>query len=526
MTPLGSSPTLRSRAKLHDLHPGLEPSFQGNFKVLQGRRRLSYRHRIQRCRPSRGKVLFCLSLPLFLLLGWMCRPYLYFWSLVVEAQHTNETMATNDATQEMILPNTRFASQSVAYLPSPRKIPVIDRTFLNRLSAPIRDSRSSQWPPLITQIPEPFDGPNRFLFPARISEQESKARSHLAQIIQLSKELNRTVVLPKVGKSCMGACHPLDFDTYYDVEKLRLAGADVISLEDFQRSSSRQSAQILTLAWRVNPNMTSTPIVIDQINVHLAQNDVSSLPECFGTHFSTLDFRGFDAVYLNPSKLKRPIFKELLGIIQAYQGDPDVLVVNYDLRYPIFPSSSTLRLAYSPPLLSLASRLAPPEEYVTVHWRMESVPHNALSQCTYALVDALHSIDIRKVWFASDYPYALRGPRLAATRKSSTFKDFSNRHNEAVDILLQAFDDGGDLHGFEIVELAERLEGSDYLMADSGVLGILDKVIGIKASFFLSAAKGCGRKSSFTQQIIDGRMGEFDEVKDHHGLRNVVDYFG
>ncbi|KAK0421440.1 hypothetical protein EV421DRAFT_1702977 [Armillaria borealis] len=161
-----------------------------------------------------------------------------------------------------------------------------------------------------------------------------------------------------------------------------------------------------------------------------------------------------------------------------------------------------------------------------VHWRMESVPHDALSQCAYGLIDALHLADIRKIWFASDYPYALRGPRLAATRKSSTFKDFGNQHTEAVDILLEAFDDGGDLQGFEILELAERLEGNDHLMADSGVLGILDKVIGIKAGFFLSAAPGCGRKSSFTRQIIDGRIGEFDEVKDHHRLRNVVDYFG
>ncbi|SJL10018.1 uncharacterized protein ARMOST_13400 [Armillaria ostoyae] len=519
MTPLGPSPSLRSRAKLHDFHPVLGPSFlQDDFK---GRHGLSYRHRIRRRR-----VLFCLSLSLFLLLVWICRPFLYFRPLrvVVEVQYANEEMATTtDVLREMILPNT---VASVAYLPSPWKPPVIDRAFLNQLCGPIRDSRSYQWPPLITQIPEPFDGPNRFLFPVRISEQESKARSHLVQIIQLSKELNRTVVLPKVGKSRMGACQPLDFDTYYDVEKLRLAGADVISLEDFQRGTSRQSAQIFTLAWKANPNMTSPPIVIDKINVHLVQNDVSSLPECLGTHFGTLDFRGFDAVYLNPSKLKKPIFKELLGIVQTYQGEPDVLVVNYDLRYPIFPASSTLQLAYSPPLLSLASRLAPEEGYVMVHWRMESVPHDALSQCAYALIDALHSADIRKVWFASDYPYALRGPRLAATRKSSTFKDFGNRHTEAVDILLEAFDDGGDLQGFEILELAERFEGSDRLMTDSGVLGILDKVIGIKASFFLSAAPGCGRKSSFTRQIIDGRIGEFDAEGDHHRLRNVVDYFG
>ncbi|PBK76049.1 uncharacterized protein ARMOST_13396 [Armillaria ostoyae] len=87
---------------------------------------------------------------------------------------------------------------------------------------------------------------------------------------------------------------------------------------------------------------------------------------------------------------RQPVFKELLGIVQTYQGKPDVLVP-----------------ACAPPLLSLASRLAPPEEYVMVHWRMESVPHDTLSQRAYALINAFHSADIRKVWFASDYPYAL-----------------------------------------------------------------------------------------------------------------------
>lgn len=122
-----------------------------------------------------------------------------------------------------------------------------------------------------------------------------------------------------MGKGRIGVCDPLEFDTYYDIEKLKLADADVISLEDFQRGSSRQSTHIFTLAWKVNPNMTSTPIVIDKINVYLTQNDISSLPECFATHFSTRTSGGFDAVYLNPSKLRQPIFKELLCIIQAYQ---------------------------------------------------------------------------------------------------------------------------------------------------------------------------------------------------------------
>ncbi|KAK0194141.1 hypothetical protein F5146DRAFT_1134911 [Armillaria mellea] len=439
MTPLGPSPSLRSRTKMHDLHPALgTPFLQNDFKIAQG---LSYRHRIRRRR-----VLFCLSFLLFLLLVWMCRPFLYFrhQRVDVQVQYANGQMATTtDAPRGTIVPNT---SASVAYLPTSWQPPVIDRTFLNQLCGPIRDSRSSQWPPLITQIPEPFDGPNRFLFPVRISEQESKARSHLVQIIQLSKELNRSVVLPKVGKSRMGACQALDFDTYYDVEKLRSAGADVISLEDFQRGSSRQSAQILTLAWKPNSNTTSPPTTIDKINVHLVQNDVSSLPGCVGTHFGTLDFRGFDAMYLNPSKLKKPIFKELLSIVQTYQGEPDVLVVNYDLRYPIFPASSTLQLAYSPTLLSLASRLASPGR----------IRHGSTGVWNLFHTMRFHNAHTLSLTHSTWLIFA-----KSATRKSSTFKDFGDRHIEAVDILLEAFDDGGDLQGFEILELAERLEGSD-----------------------------------------------------------------
>ncbi|KAF8181485.1 hypothetical protein BJ912DRAFT_906817, partial [Pholiota molesta] len=106
----------------------------------------------------------------------------------------------------------------------------------------------ASWPPKVTRIPErparpppgstPAAGatadalcpsathprPCRFLLPLRIAEQESKARIHLAQLALLARALNRTLVLPNVGRSKVGACFRWDLGAYYDVRSLAGGG--------------------------------------------------------------------------------------------------------------------------------------------------------------------------------------------------------------------------------------------------------------------------------------------------------------
>ncbi|KAF7972416.1 hypothetical protein HWV62_17970 [Athelia sp. TMB] len=153
------------------------------------------------------------------------------------------------------------------------KLPVVDRSILQKLALLETEpepgyeryhnpSRSlNAWPPLVTHIPESnlptsntslspsqqfqfqHSPPSTlplpifsqgicgrpaclFILPFRVPEQESKARLHLSQILELGSRLGRIVVLPGVGKSRMGACARWDFEHYYDIGKMSLVGEE------------------------------------------------------------------------------------------------------------------------------------------------------------------------------------------------------------------------------------------------------------------------------------------------------------
>ncbi|KAF8910417.1 hypothetical protein CPB84DRAFT_1723503 [Gymnopilus junonius] len=190
----------------------------------------------------------------------------------------------------------------------------------------------------------------------------------------------------------------------------------------------------------------------------------------------------------------------------------------------------------------LAERYAPKDPYLVIHWRMETVDPEILEECAHALVDVLTSIlhdhtlaeNVTTVWFASDYPYPIArrtatNRRLAVAAKSGTFRDFEIRHEEAVDVLRSAFDQQGELDGWKLTDFAESIEdvrNVDHdLLADPGVLGILDKLVSIEANLFVGGSSRCARKSSFTKQVIDGRQSEWNKSRQSR-LRNVVDIFG
>ncbi|KAF7972415.1 hypothetical protein HWV62_17968 [Athelia sp. TMB] len=279
--------------------------------------------------------------------------------------------------------------------------------------------------------------------------------------------------------------------------------------------------------------------------------------------------------------------------------EPDVLVLSYDLRHPLFtpsPTKSLEELEYAPALKTLATKLNPSSDagpsdgttnmgkdndYLVIHWRMETVPPEDLPLCAEKLVDTLvgllHPRDhlapenepvdtdadwsreeqgpgelpaqdnstIRTVWFASDYPYPVTSSATEfedLPRKSGTFRNLTPEHVSAIAILRSAFLPDGPLQDTKLTGLKEQLErvrdlalvenngksggiGIDGEMVDdAGVLGILDKLVAMDAKLFVSGGKGCGRVSSFTKQIVDSRAASIQggDVE----MRNVVQYFG
>ncbi|KAF5368423.1 hypothetical protein D9758_002219 [Tetrapyrgos nigripes] len=472
-------------------------------------------------------------------------------------------------------------SQESTHSPFSYKIPVIDRSILAKLEAlerhepPLQNDISFGEPHnqssafrQVMELCQEGAKPCRFLVPFRIAEQESKARQHLINLFELAHRLDRILVLPNVGKSRLGLCSSWSFETYYDVqtlaESLKAQGTKVVDMKSFLTwiddaspfSTVPSSPSAQSLFFRMGGNtdfLTTEPVAFrhEDFEVSLYPRHVLTypgLPWCFETQLYHLDLSRFPPILVQFPKGRR-----LAGdsVVEALQGDELQKIVS---GVPYEPTLSSvpdiLLIDYSPKLIQLAKRLSPPHPYLTIHWRMESVAAEVLPDCAYSLVhmlsDILHnpalSEGIQTVWFASDFPFPLahftetpsslvRGSMSAPTSKSSTFRDFGAKHSEAVQILLDAFRLGGELENWKITDQHEAQSNLDVggpqdlrffpdVRQDSGVLGILDKLVGMDATLFISGTKGCGRASSFTKQIIDVREQGQASVR-----RNVVDFF-
>lgn len=394
----------------------------------------------------------------------------------------------------------------------------------------------------------------RFLLPLRIAEQESKARIHLLQIIRLARELDRTVVLPNVAKSRIGTCFKWDFEEYYDPARLsaEFKGVRFVKMKIFklwmETRSSWPTGQIVFISskpdrYAVLHNRTQ----FSEANVSLRVDDARdpqdlNLPGCFMTKFHRLQLKSFSPLFVNPAvagtEKNNPIGKSVAAILirddiqeASFRPDPwlrstrqeqiqdlhllpDVLVINWDLRHPAFALTETpAALHYSSALSSMATKLGPKTPYLVIHWRMETVPPEDLPDCAESLVESLSELlndrsiahDVRTVWFASDYPYPISRGSAERVAKSGTFKDLKEEHHEAVDILRSAFERGGILAEWHITGFAEGLEQvlamkdhgvNEELLQDTGVIGIMDKLIATQAALFISGGKRCGRARS------------------------------
>ena len=447
-----------------------------------------------------------------------------------------------------------------------RKAPpiiTIDRSILERLEYLHRASGdldeldvltwNGRWPPLVTQLPEPklsskttpsyadvvdLCGPKstpqsacRFLLPYRIAEQESKARLHLSQLAYLAQALNRTLVLPNVGKSRMGICFGWDFSMYYDLSGLIENGIRFARLETLKawtdlRASRRISTtgQLLILAEKTGPITELDPrFPVDFEVQSIKMDDIDT--GCFRSRFQNLNMTDYGAVSLsvinprktltaesgqklvnaveNVTKAPKLIVTNIDKAVPVLDG-PDILVLNWDLRHSIF-SIIPFDLRYSPQLIDLASELSPPGPYLAVHWRVETILPENLPQCAYALIDTLINIlhdpslagDIKFIWIASDMPFT---PLPNTVARSGTLKELTALHQEAAEIMRAAFETGGVLSNWRLQTLEKVIETRfpsdrhhEEWLDDIGVRGILDKIIASQASLFVSGTTRCSR---------------------------------
>ncbi|GAA5862635.1 hypothetical protein JCM3774_001086 [Rhodotorula dairenensis] len=477
----------------------------------------------------------------------------------------------------------------------------------------------------------------RFLVPAWLGEQETKAQQHLYQLGLLSLALNRTLVLPNVSKSRLGTCYKNPFSFYYSPTSLSDLGIPTISQEDFidwtLRRGTSPSAQVVTMG-NAKSEYSLGAIEIDSAADPTLVPSKPTRNLCLRAPKARLDFAGHSPLAIYPPEgyhkseagrlgfgekvittlRSRKVVSKSSRLSSSTQAKasappPDVLAFNYELRFPILsPAVSSAFAASSLPEPApfahfsyaevwnslgeqLVDRLSP---FVAIHWRTETLLPGNLAPCGRSLIDKLLELkrkhpSLQNVYLATDYPIESLDPTLGAASQageeavahSGTFaKVVTAQHHAAMRRFLSDFKKRakGQLRlttfAREQAELAAEADSvlppalaqrliklttpflrpgasaaggssdpaarppvtaSEAILSlarvDSGLYGILDKLVAMRADLFVTGVPGvgsstvgaCAKLSSFTNQLIAAREDRI--AAGEEGLWNTVEHF-
>ncbi|EIW84581.1 hypothetical protein CONPUDRAFT_151595 [Coniophora puteana RWD-64-598 SS2] len=406
----------------------------------------------------------------------------------------------------------------------------------------------------------PGPGPCRFLLPYRIGEQESKARQHLAQVARLAEVLNRTLVLPNVGRSRVGACARWPFGAYYDAGLQSLPGGEGESGKGEENGVYARGVDLEKFrAWvhgrPTRPALGSvqlqTRASVSETDINMDLEVVAALPNASPMSYTPcLRKLGLGSLRSSPSppsspfdnqaepvsagmtilvaqdKLHRPPYEPYPGsrVIDLIFKSPainnaQVLVLEYDLRHPIFSPADIIiddHLRYAPWLHTLAHRLierAKPN--IGVHWRMEGVPPQNLEPCARDLVNVLSDLALEDgsergvIWLATDYPGLIQVDNSVSmpstSMKSTTFTSNTSAVEPALDVLRSSVRPGGLLEGWKLTELDEQIRHAE---------------LAEKMSEKLTVDEGLLEDSG----VVDARQNRFMASEEHDD--NIVQLFG
>jgi hypothetical protein len=202
---------------------------------------------------------------------------------------------------------------------------------------------------------------------------------------------------------------------------------------------------------------------------------------------------------------------------------PDLEVIHlfYDRRFGYIeePAVET-PLAYHSRWTALADRIAAQlYPFVAIHWRMERLePLSNLQTCAETLVRKLkQGTTAANVFLLTDYPHLLTSPLAKPESMSFKMSELRPEHHDAIRYLYEHTDvtlttlqrqdipysDMPDQWHLIPVEAMSK-------PADKSILGIVDKLVAMRAQWFLYGQPAvCGKESSFTRRIRDERVAAY-----------------
>jgi len=394
--------------------------------------------------------------------------------------------------------------------------------------------------------------PCKFLLPLKIAEQGLNAHVHLAQLLRLARALNRTLVLPNVGKNRVGACRRWRFGTYYD-ERALLSKPDgddssyVIQQDRFKAwvdsLGYSPSSQLISVDWTYPKNFPPFSVgeqSDDGLDFYIHHNSETAtmfynLAGCLNRKFPQLDLTGpsppLSSVVSDYGKQQRSsgdISRALLEnlsrptLTHAQSGalrttsnhstdydfdrvqiSPDVLIVSWNIPLSTFQPHPTATIHYSPQLRALAARLVRRlGPYIVVTWDVETSRGDAVLGCVEALRSVLHyvlssgkQLGIKNIWLAGN----LSPSDLLHSSEPLCTSTFTEESFFASDVKLTGVRQELERmirEGEEVDDVAnngDEVVRKQEVIKDAGVLGILDKLVSMRSTVFVTASKGCGK---------------------------------
>ncbi|CAI2187159.1 16185_t:CDS:2 [Funneliformis geosporum] len=315
----------------------------------------------------------------------------------------------------------------------------------------------------------------KFLFLYKVMEQESKARKHFKQFVQIAQKLNRTLVLTNVGESRIGACFTYPFSYYYSTEFLQKNFPDL-------RVITQQQFSEWTRLRKQKPSS-------HQIFFQESHQDTS-----------------FGFVENEPilSKLKRDLCHEFIKFyfdtLKRFD-DAEILLMDQKFHHEFF-LKRVPDLEYAPHIIEKALEIIRNlQPFIAAQWRMELGNPLNMPRCAEKLVSHVESLKViyntRNVYLATDYPLK------DSLAQSFTFHNVKiEYHGKAMDILRDKIGFLSWLNYTLTDQFGNEMDVKDF--ASSGIPGILDKIVCSRAKIFLTAPPECRKRSSSYTSMITG----------------------
>ncbi|RHZ86449.1 hypothetical protein Glove_51g79 [Diversispora epigaea] len=367
----------------------------------------------------------------------------------------------------------------------------------------------------------------KFLFMYKTIERkfddEFNAQRHFQMFINFTRQLNRIMVLPNVGESHISVCGKHSFKFYYSIENLKEMYPDVSFMlqSDFLRWTKERYIkpsviQTTIIERRGNGKHSLQPQLVDveDLKDRNCLREFNFDYETVESNIITLEGKYWDT----PDHLKET--NEFM--INNMMSDVEVILFDHNLNFNNYVQEKTEPIKYSNSVMKKVSDIFDHlDPYIAIHWKMEQGEQKNMVMCAEGLIREIKKLksrhNILNIYLATDYP--LRNN----LKQFYSFQNITRHHDKAIKTLKRKIKFKSWL-SFNPQDPNGRNIGYKSF-AESGIPGIIDKLVCTRAKIFLTAPPSCKNiNSDYSKDIIQGREKLLEENENEEFINTVTQW--